>query len=125
MAACLIDEDLPRSTAGALRQAGHTATDVRDVGLRGRSDDEVFVYAQARGLTLLTADMGFANILRFPLGTHAGIVVLRVPNELSTAELNRLLVHALAGLSAADLRGVLVIVEVGRTRIRRPPGGTA
>lgn len=122
MAGFLIDEDLPRTTAAALRQAGHTAIDGRDVGLRGHGDDDVFAYAQAHGLTLVTADMGFANILRFPLGTHAGIVVLRVPNEVSTDQLNRLLVSALAGLGTEDLRGALVIVEVGRTRIRRLPG---
>lgn len=122
MAAFLIDEDLPRSTAAALRRAGHAVADVRDVGLRGRSDAEVYAYAQAHGLTLVTADMGFANILRFPLGTHAGIVVLRVPNELAIDQLNRLLVNALADLSAEALRGALVIAEMTRTRIRRRPG---
>jgi len=30
----LVDEDLPRSLAGALRAAGHQALDARDVGLR-------------------------------------------------------------------------------------------
>ncbi|MBO8129775.1 MAG: DUF5615 family PIN-like protein [Peptococcaceae bacterium] len=30
----LVDEDLPRSTCIQLKQAGHDALDVRDVGLR-------------------------------------------------------------------------------------------
>jgi len=37
----LTDEDVPRSTARILREAGFDATDVRDVGLRGKSDEEV------------------------------------------------------------------------------------
>jgi len=88
MARFLADEDLPRSLVPQLRAAGIAADDIRDVGLRGRSDDEIFGYAVARGLTLLTADVGFGNILRFRLGTHAGVVVARFPNKLPTATLN-------------------------------------
>lgn len=68
----LIDEDMPRSTTAALLQAGHVVEDVRDVGLRGRGDDEIFQYAQAQGAILLTADKGFRNIVRFPPGTLEG-----------------------------------------------------
>jgi len=87
VARVLIDEDLPCSTAGAQRQAEHAAIDVRDVGLRGSSDAAGFAYAQSQQLALLRPDMGFANLLLFPPGTHAGIGVLRVPNELPTTEL--------------------------------------
>jgi predicted nuclease of predicted toxin-antitoxin system len=38
----LTDEDVPRSTARVLRDAGFDVVDVRDVGLRGKSDQEVF-----------------------------------------------------------------------------------
>lgn len=120
MAVFLVDEDMPRSTAGALRSAGHEAEDVRDVGLRGHSDDEVFQYAQRHGATLVTQDRGFANVLAFPLGTHRGIVVLRVPNELPTSEVNRALLEALEGLQEEDLIGNLLIVQPGRSRLRRP-----
>lgn len=116
----LVDEDLPRSTAVALRQAGHAAEDVRDVGLRGRSDADVFAQAQTTGAILVTADLGFANLLRFPLGTHAGLIVVRVPNELSSRQLNQTLLGALQDLAGEDLSGSLVIIETGRIRIRRP-----
>ena len=117
----LIDEDMPRSTAVALRQAGYRAEDVRDLGLRGHTDQEVFECAQALRAVLVTADKGFANVLRFPPGSHAGIVVVRVPNELPTQEVNRELLRALADLEGRDLNGILVIVEVGRVRVRRGP----
>jgi predicted nuclease of predicted toxin-antitoxin system len=115
----LIDEDMPRSTAVVLRQAGHSVEDVRDVGLRGRSDQEIFQYAQAQGAVLLTADKGFSNVVRFPLGTHAGILVVRVPNELPTQTVNHEVLRALEDLEGEDLAGLLMIVEVGRTRVRR------
>jgi predicted nuclease of predicted toxin-antitoxin system len=116
----LVDEDMPRSTARVLVQAGYDAVDVRDVGLRGLGDNEVFAYAQANGMALISADMGFANALRYPLGTHEGIVVVRVPNELRTAQVNDELTRSLAELAGEALKGLLLIVEVRRTRIRRP-----
>jgi predicted nuclease of predicted toxin-antitoxin system len=103
-----------------LRQAWHATEDVRDVGLRGRSDQEIFDYAQVQGAILITADKGFANILHFPPGTHAGIVVVRVPNELPTQKVNQELLRGLADLKGEELSGLLVIIEVGRTRIRHP-----
>lgn len=122
MAAFLIDADMPRSTAHVLHEAGYTVEDVRDVGLLGHSDADVFTYAQDHALTVITADLGFANTLTYPLGSHAGIVVMRIPNEVSVAALNDELLRALAGLRDEELAGLLVIVELGRVRLRRPPG---
>jgi predicted nuclease of predicted toxin-antitoxin system len=116
----LVDEDMPRSTAGALRGAGWAAEDVRDLGLRGHDDRAVFAHAQSESAILVTADKGFTNILRYPLGTHAGIVVLRLPTALPTRRVNDELLRALADLEGQDLAGVLVVVEPGRKRIRRP-----
>ena len=116
----LVDEDMPRSTALALRQAGYDAADVRDLGLRGATDPVVFAHAQRTDAVLVTEDKGFANALAFPPGSHAGIVVVRVPNELPTQAVNRELLRALTELQGEDLHGLLVIVEIGRTRIRRP-----
>jgi len=116
----LVDEDMPRSTARALRQAGYTALDVRDIGLRGHSDADVFAYAQAHNLVLVTADKGFSNVVAYAPGTHAGLIVVRVPNELPTQRVNEELLRALSGLQGETLQGLLGIVEVGRTRIRRP-----
>src|SRR4051812_6760764 len=112
---------MPRSTAPVLRQAGHEAEDVRDIGLRGAPDAEVFATAQERQATLVTADLGFANILQFPLGTHAGIIVARVPDTLPTSTLLNELVLALQAMDGEALPGLLVLVEPGRIRVRRPP----
>ena len=116
----LIDEDMPRSTVVALRTAGYAADDVRDVGLRGHRDTDIFAHAQRVHAVLVSCDKGFANTLTFPVGSHAGIVVVRIPDEAPPAELNRELLHALSQLRDEPLAGCLVIVEVGRIRIRRP-----
>jgi predicted nuclease of predicted toxin-antitoxin system len=119
----LTDEDMPRSTAVVLRQAGYWATDVRDVGLRGHSDLAVFRYAQAHNATLISCDKGFSNIHQFPLGTHAGIVVVRIPDEVPVSQMNDELIRALTPFQDEDLAGLLMIVELGRVCVRRPSTG--
>lgn len=115
----LIDADLPRSLARHLRAAGFQAEDVRDVGLRGSPDEDIFAYAVSRALVLLSGDVDFGNILRFPLGSHPGIVVTRFPNEVSTAQLNEAILQAVQSLSEEDLAGNLAIIEPGRIRLRK------
>ncbi|MFA0730868.1 MAG: hypothetical protein LKKZDAJK_001398 [Candidatus Fervidibacter sp.] len=115
----VVDESMPRSTALELRRLGYWAEDVRDVGLRGADDERVFQYAQAQQATLVTAGLDFADIRRFPTGTHHGIIVVRVPDVLPTWVVNAELISALQQLRGQSLRGALVIVELGRLRVRR------
>lgn len=115
----LIDEDMPRSTKGVLEAAGYEALDVRDCGLRGKNDKEIFDFAQQSYATILTGDIGFGNIYQFPLGTHYGIVVAHFPNELSTSEMNRQITKAFEGLAEADFVGNLIILEPGKIRVRK------
>jgi predicted nuclease of predicted toxin-antitoxin system len=115
----LVDEDLPRSLARLLRAAGVGSDDVRDVGLRGEADDVIFEYAVSHGFALLTADLGFGNILRFRLGSHAGIIVVRFPNEVSSDTQNEAVSRTLRDLSDDEIRGSLIVIEPGRVRLRR------
>ena len=121
MARFFLDEDLPRSAAAALRRAGHTAVHVVDAGLRSQPDSSVFRHAQDEGAVLITADLGFADLRAYPLGSHRGIIIVRMSNRLAVAERNTELVRAVDQLQNEDLRGPLIIVAMGRTRVRRPP----
>jgi predicted nuclease of predicted toxin-antitoxin system len=116
----LIDEDLPRSLARRILAAGIEALDVRDAGLRGRPDSEIAARAREEGRVLVSADLGFANILSYPTGSHPGIVIARFPSETPVSTLNDAIVAAIAGLSQEEIRGALVVVEPGRIRLRRP-----
>ena len=66
----VIDEDISRLTSKALEQSGYIVLDIRDYNLRGSSDDIIFAFAQKNKAVLFTGDLGFANILKFPLDTH-------------------------------------------------------
>ena len=118
----LIDEDLPRSLKSELIKRGYNAIDVRDVGLRGQSDDKIYKYAQKNRMILLTADLGFSNLIRFKLKLNCGIVIVRFPNEITTKLLNENLVKSLSGLDKNDFAGNLIIVEPGRIRLHKGTG---
>lgn len=115
----VIDEDMPRSTANVLKSKGYEALDVRDCGLRGKNDEEVFKFAQKEKAVILTGDLGFGNLLHFPVGSHSGIVIAHFPNEISTEELNNQIIKAFDNLNEADFNGSLIIIEPGKIRIRK------
>jgi len=115
----LIDEDLPRSLAGALRASGFDAVDVRDIGLRSADDTLVFTRSVDQRRFLLSGDLGFGNLRRFPLGSHWGIGVVRYPNEASPETVIAAVIDAVQDVDEAEIRGGLMIIEPGRVRVRR------
>ena len=119
MARVLIDEALPRSLVRSLRTAGYDADDVRDLGLRGQPDERILLEAQQRSAVLITPDLGFTNILRFPPESHAGLVVVRLPNLFSVSQLTAEVLRSLHEVQLTALARTVVIVEPTRTRIRR------
>jgi predicted nuclease of predicted toxin-antitoxin system len=74
----LVDESLPRAVTRTLLEAGHDVSDVRDIGLRGAADDAVAAKAREEARILVSGDLDFANAVRFPPGSHPGIVVARL-----------------------------------------------
>lgn len=116
----LIDEDLPRSMDNLLRQCGHEAIDVRDIGLRGATDTEIATYVQKHELCLLSGDMGFADIRNYPPGKYSGVVVLHLPAKATSSTILTLLQSLLVQTEIVNqLNGKLAIVERGRVRIRK------
>jgi predicted nuclease of predicted toxin-antitoxin system len=113
----LIDENLPRSLAPRLRAAGFAVHDVRDLGLRGAPDTEIFEFALSRGLVLVTSDLGFGLKLRDQPGSP-GVILARLPNEWPTSAVNELLESCLRNLPSYA-PGMLVLIEPERVRVRR------
>lgn len=57
------DENTSRTLVTRLRARGYAAEHVYEAGLQGQPDSAVFAYAQARQQAIITADLGFANII--------------------------------------------------------------
>lgn len=112
-----LDENLPTALTELLQAAGHDAMTVTDEGLGGSKDPKVLQVATSEGRTLLTFDLDFADIRRYPIGTHAGIVVFRLHDQRWAAleqPARRLMESGLLD----RLQGGLAIVDESRVRIR-------
>ncbi len=116
----LVDESMPGALAEALVAAGMDAVDVRDAGLGGHSDDDVIALARTERRAVITSDVGFGSIIRYSLGSHDGIVVVRLP-DLAWPQIVARVVAQVAALDPADLAGNVIVIDEVRVRVRRPP----
>jgi hypothetical protein len=115
----LIDANLPRSTINAIRDAGHEAIDVRDIGLRAAADSEIAAYAKSHSFAIVTRDYDFADIRNYPPHEYAGLVVLELPEDAAIPAILGLVTSFLTQPDLLrQLPGRLAIVEPGRVRLR-------
>ena len=115
----LLDQNLSPQTTIFLNSLGYDVTDVRQLNIAGASDNEIMHRAQQEGRTVITFDADFADISEFPLGTHSGVIRLRVfPQTLEI--LHPILERELAELQKTNISGCLVIIDNQRVRVRRP-----
>ena len=74
-----LDENLGSRTVHLFLKAGHDAETVLQEELSGSSDETLFEVCVREDRCLLTLDIDFADVLRFPPHQTAGIAVLRLP----------------------------------------------
>ena len=118
-----LDQNISREIAVWLRaeRPDWKVSIVQDAGLMGKPDADLFRWAQANGAIIITYDEDFADARLFPLGSHHGIIRLKVwPTTVE--ETKKALSRVFAHVPAGDLVGSLVIVDLARIRLRRPPG---
>jgi hypothetical protein len=114
-----LDENLDARLTSVLRRAGHEVSTVREQGLAGVDDQALYVHCRFESRILVTLDLDFSNVLRYPPETSGGIVVFRGPDDLlpTLRTLTETMIGALAKASPA---GQLWIVEPGRVRVHEP-----
>ena len=113
----LFDENLSSAHAQAARDAGHDAVAVRECGLGGATDSEVWALAVAEERILVTLDADFSNAVRFPPAEMPGVIRLR-PWPPTEQVIAKLLAANLPILAERSLAGKMVVIEPGRIRIR-------
>jgi predicted nuclease of predicted toxin-antitoxin system len=74
-----LDENVPADLTVPLKALGFDVDTVKEEGLSGEADPGVWAAAQKEGRFLVTQDVYFADIRRHPPGTHAGVLLLRLP----------------------------------------------
>jgi predicted nuclease of predicted toxin-antitoxin system len=112
-----IDENLPLELVNLLNSVGHDVASVLDQKLGGAIDSTLAEHCRAEGRALLTLDLGFADIRRYPPERFPRLVVLRVRRH-DTPYLLDVVRQLLPRLSTEPLPSHLWIVEEGRLRVR-------
>jgi predicted nuclease of predicted toxin-antitoxin system len=112
-----LDENLGSRTAEIIAESGHDVATVAQEKLSGTSDERLLAICIAESRCLITLDLDFADVLRFPPRNTPGIAVLRLPRVASLALLTGFVQSLLAALHSETITGRLWVVEAGRVRI--------
>jgi predicted nuclease of predicted toxin-antitoxin system len=117
-----LDENVDARLATFLKRAGHDTNTVQEQSLRGTEDEALYEVCKVEDRILVSLDLDFSNIVRFPPERTPGLVVLRGPNQLFSTM--RILVETLVdALNRESPAGRLWIVEPGRLRIHEETEG--
>jgi hypothetical protein len=115
----LVDASLPRATSDMIRAYGHSATNVRDIGLGAASDQDICEHARRHQLAVISGDQDFGNVLLFPPADYHGLVVVEPPDGATVAVILALAEQFLKDSRVmSNLPGRLVKVAPGRIRCR-------
>lgn len=113
-----VDEDLPAEICDLLRQEGHQASTVVEQGMGGWKDPRLWTAVQEEGQLLITGDKGFADIRRYPPGSHHGVVLLR-PDEDGIRPLLELSRRLLGDRPLESFTATVTVVTPRGIRVRR------
>jgi len=115
---------MPRSLLKELLALSIDAEDVRNVGLLGRPDKEVFESASAADAIIITRDRGFTFLTNWPVDFTAGVIFVNLPDNVTTKQINSKITSLLTQRLPESLLGAITIVEqqrsLSRTVRRRP-----
>lgn len=115
----LLDANPPRAAVAIVEKFGHIAEFARDVGLGTAPDEVIAERARSTQAALITRDLDFADVRRYPPSNYYGIVVLRLPDDAVATHIAAILERFLTESQfVAQLRGRLAIVDEARVRFR-------
>jgi predicted nuclease of predicted toxin-antitoxin system len=116
-----LDEHLGKAHLQLLRGGSYDVDTVLGERLAGASDELLWSRVVADGRFLITLDLDFSDVRRFPPGTHPGILLVRAHSTSSAAVLD-VLRRVVAERPLEELRGCLAVADERITRVRWPPG---
>ena len=116
----LLDQGLPRSTAGYLQDKGLEAEHVGELGMSTATDETILAEARQRGAVVVTLDSDFHALLALSNASSPSVIRIRMQGMKGdvTAEIIQQVVKA-----AADdlISGAAVTVTDRRLALRRLP----
>ena len=117
----VVDANLSPRLAALLRDAGHDAVHVRDIGLRTASDDEIIDYAISTDRIVISHDTDFGTLLAYRELSKPSFILIRSSDPVGVDDQARLIVANLDAMSDDLETGAIAVFARGRLRIRRLP----
>ena len=114
-----LDENLPERLVPVLTALGHNMDTVRAERLNGQTDPNVWSATQVAQRFFITQDLDFSDMRRYTPGTHAGLLLVRLPRPGRDALLERVSI-AFQTENVEGWTGCLVVVTDRKVRVRRP-----
>ncbi len=114
-----LDENLSRHLKPALTGLGHDVLTTADEDLLSHPDTEVAASAAREGRMLLTLDVEFADLRKYPPGSHPGIVLFR-PASLGPLSVNAFVERFARSTELSLLHGCVAVVDPHSVRVRQP-----
>jgi len=115
-----LDENLPRDLKTILSGLEHDVRTVDDEGLLSQPDPVVARAAKAESRMLMTLDVEFGDIRKYPPGAHPGIILFR-PRSFGLLTVGRFVEEFVRTSDLQGLVGCVAVVEPARVRVRFPP----
>ncbi len=117
----LVDANLSPVVGAALRDAGHDAVHVLDLGLVTADDDRILDAAAHDDRVIVTADADFGALLAIRALAEPSVVLLRSADHLSPPEQAALLLANLPQLTADLQAGAIASISRSWVRVRNLP----
>jgi predicted nuclease of predicted toxin-antitoxin system len=114
-----LDENFGTRTQRLFMEAGYDVQTVRQQNLQGTPDSNLYEVCKAEERCLITLDLDFSNVFRFPPENTAGIIVIRPPKNPNLPMLESLVRQCLHAMKNMRVENQLWIVESGRLRIHQ------
>lgn len=118
-----LDENLSRHLKNILSPLNHDVLTVADQGLLSKADTLIAEVVKNEGRMLLTLDLEFGDLRKYPPGRHPGVILFR-PRSFGPLAVNHFVEEFVRGTDLELLSGCVVVVEPFRVRVRRPPLNT-
>lgn len=112
------NENLFEPIIDYLKSLDQDVLSIRDSGLSGISDEEVYRRACKEKRVIITMDKDFSRMFRFPPEKCGGIVVVKIYKRTVDDTLS-IFKNFFASIKEKDILGNLVIITAEGVRIRR------
>jgi predicted nuclease of predicted toxin-antitoxin system len=114
-----LDENLSRHLKPILAGLGHDVLTAADENLLSRPDTAIARAAKDEKRMLLTLDIEFADLRKYPPGSHPGVILFR-PLSLSPLSVNSFMADFIRRTDLEKLAACVAVVDPVHVRIRSP-----